>query len=111
MNLKKLINGKSKVCDMAQLKPWQTGLTYEVYVSPEVPKHQPRMKVIVRGKDNTVSFLIKDNPEISVGKAHLLSGKEKKEVIDWIILNKDILLNYWNRRISTEELKNNIKKI
>lgn len=96
---------------MARLRPLETGLTYEIYVSPEVPKHRPRMKVILRGKDATVSFFINDNPSVAAGESELLSNSEKREVIEWIILNKDILLNYWNRQISTKELKSSIKKI
>ena len=57
------------------------------------------------------SLSISDNPEIIIGKCKL-KPDELEIVKNWIILNKNILIDYWNEEENcTESLINKLQKI
>lgn len=78
--------------------PVTTGLPVVVWVSVKVAHHSPFIKV---GAGFDASVSIEDTPKILEGS---LSPSILKEVSKWIILNKKVLLKYWNMEIDAKEL-------
>ena len=86
-----------------------------VWVSEKRASHAARIKVsrsynlrVMVG--DIFSVLISDNPEIVAGDVGKITPDDQKKVFDWIVLNKDVLMKYWNSEILTDELIENIKK-
>lgn len=84
--------------EMANLKPKDTGLPMVIWASPKMGKHGPRIKVqSERGTktktNNWCSVSISDNPVILRGK---LSNEDFKLAKEFIEMNKESLLNFWN---------------
>lgn len=101
--------------EMSNLHPEDTGLeNLVVWISAggDKLKHGPRIKV-VRGKkwrnDLASTVPLTGIPRI-IGKAELTQD-EFAELMKWININRDVILLYWNDRISTAKMINNIEKI
>ena len=57
------------------------------------------------------SLSIADSPEIIIGKCKI-KPDELEVVKNWIILNKDLLIDYWNEEETcTESLINKLQKL
>ena len=93
--------------EMANIKPIHTGLPVTVWVSIKFENHKPRIKVM--NEDCKVSILISDDPEVLVGNCK--TNKILKKVFKWVKLNKNTLLDFWNDKIDTIDLANNLKSL
>lgn len=105
---------KTKIIDMANFTPESTGVDRMVFVSSKQPRHKPRVKVAVTShviQGSTVSFSIEDEPKPIVGDVSKLPKKVVSQIIEWIKLNKEVLLKYWNFEVDTVYLTNHLKKI
>ena len=114
-NISKSLIDKIDLYEMANVSPKDTGLSVYVYVSPNNSNHGPRIKVSnIKNKswsDDNFSLSICDKPELMNGVCKLDSN-ELDDTKNWIILNKNILLDYWNNKIqSTKEFLLLIKSI
>lgn len=89
MDIRKL----SRIQDMANLYENLTGVKGRIWVSFQVPRHAPRVKVKIKGEE--VSISISDKPEILAPK-DCKHPSWYKEAIEWIKLNKEQLLKFWN---------------
>lgn len=75
--------------------------------------HGPRIKVMIgdkittEGLSDAVSVRISDTPKI-LGD---LPGDVSKQIIEFIKLNKNILLSYWNCEIDTKEMLDGLQSI
>lgn len=99
--------------EMSNLSPKQTNLPTIVWVSVKGnAKHSPRVKVVTSPgrykEDDTATVTISDNPELVDGK---IDNKYLKPAKEWIILNKDVLIDYWNYKLFTDELIERLKKL
>lgn len=108
------------IVEMTTLRTKRTGIPgFTLYISQREGQHGPRIKVYlanqVRASAPNCSYSISDNPEWKVGKLKLNSTYDKM-VKKWIILNKDLLLWFWDsisndELVDTEWLLGSIKKI
>ena len=102
-----------KLEEMANLTKEDTGLDYIVWIYPKTNKegHWARIKVQV-DKNNRIPMSISDNPEWKVDEVSVPSKKGNK-IKKWIILNKDILLQYWNSEgeMSLKVVFSKLKKV
>ncbi len=101
--------------EMANISSNKTGLPVIVWVSEKRGNHGARIKVSNRYNnkfriENTFSITISDNPEIS-GDIDEIKNKDIDLIKEWILLNKEMLLKYWNKEISTDILFDNLKSI
>ena len=95
---------------MAMWSKNRLGLPYDVWVDEAGDsrnnKHNlPRIKIKVDGK--LIPIIISDNPRY-------ISRKEIphiSEVLNWVKLNKDILLSHWNLEIDSDAALNKLKKV
>lgn len=115
MNIKKLNEQLQYILEMSPtLKCKDTGLPVLLYASPMEGSHGPRIKFLNRlnsgwrgRKDpDSVSISISDDPKIVYPKTKVnlkISNKEFNQVKQWIIQNKQPLMDFWNGIIGTEE--------
>ena len=97
--------------EMANLISKYTGLEYIVWVSVRSnrEKHGPRIKVKIQNV--FIPVTISDEPKVAVSTN--LRIPEFRNLQEWIILNKDLLLEYWNcdGKMDLQELLSKIKKV
>ena len=99
---------------MANLSGRSTGLPMVIWVSPGYgAKHTPRIEIQRQYGDRStgrdvIAITISDKPRIVAGSG--LSQDDLELVTKFILLNKNILLNYWSDA-NTEEMCEGIKKI
>jgi hypothetical protein len=95
--------------EMANVLPDKTGLTYRIWIFYKTNRegHGPRIKADVQGRDISVS--ISENPlqmdQIDVRIPHF------RELQDWIKLNKELLLQYWESEGQTMDAGDAISKL
>lgn len=105
---------------MANIEPNESNVDCYLYISaqPDTKHKVPRIKAsltpIVRGKSrNTIEVSISDYPiQLSPKNRVVLSANVFKQVSMWIVLNKTVLLQYWNSEVvSTKQVLNSLKSL
>jgi hypothetical protein len=100
--------------EMANLFPRTTGLPMTVWVSPRgKARHDVRVKVnITHGNQMTVSNTavlgIRPTPHVIAGQ---LPAEDERAVSEWVSLNTDALVAYWEGRIDTVQLGQALKRL
>jgi hypothetical protein len=100
--------------EMANLFPRTTGLPMTVWVSPRGnARHDARIKVhITHGNQmnpaNTAVVGIRPAPHLIAGQ---LSPDDQRPVFQWVSLNTDALIAYWDGQIDTIELGNRLRRL
>src|SRR5579864_2385410 len=87
------------VIDMANLTTDQTGVTGTIFISTVMGSHGPRVKYFVQPGRNQPSFsvLIADPPRVVANSlSDRVLRQRSPEVIRWVALNRDALLDFWN---------------
>jgi hypothetical protein len=100
--------------EMVSFRKKVTGVNNTVFISPKgFTRHAPRIKLAVDPPDSidprgaTASVAIESGDVVDGDvPAELL-----KQVRQFIELNHDVLLDYWNYRADTEELRERLKSI
>jgi hypothetical protein len=99
---------------MANLTPRMTGLPMSVWVSPRGnARHDVRIKVnMTHGRqmsiDNTAVVALRPVSRVVAGR---LGPDDRRSVYDWIRLNYDAILAYWNEEIDTGEFFDCIRSL
>ena len=107
--------GETEMWGMANLTPNETGLPMVVWVSEKGgAKHGPRIKVSTElgakiDPGSTVTVTIEDNPR-KIGSARL-AAKHLTQVAEFIRKNSKVLIQYWERKISTKDMMDKIEKL
>ena len=102
--------------EMANLYPTKTGLSVVLWFGEVGGQHGPRIKVSnVPGKfalnDNFVISVIKE-PIVLTPRSMKLSEDKLNDVLDWIKLNYDTLMQMWKLHESGDgELEPLLKKL
>lgn len=89
------------------------GLNQDVWIGTQFPwwapiTLQPQIKVKV-GNEKFVYVSIEDAPKVIEGEKELISPQDFKRISDWILLNKQILLDYWKNVFATPTLIRKLK--
>ena len=104
----------NELFEMANLFPRTTGLPMTVWLSPRGNAgHDIRVKVNMTHGDqmniaNTAVVGVRPNPHVIAGR---LSPDDQRAVFEWVLLNSAALLAYWEGRIDTIELGQQLKRI
>ena len=99
--------------EMANLFPRTTGLPMTLWVSPRGnARHDVRVKVNMTHGDqmniaNTAIIGVRPNPYLIAGH---LSPDDQRAVFEWVSLNTDAIVDYWDGRIDTIELGELLKR-
>lgn len=91
--------------------PAKTGLKEFIWISAKMGSHGPRIKVyesLPNGPNFSVT--IEDKPRVVAGDC-FVNNKELKRIFEFIIINKENLLLYWNECITSGQLTANIEKL
>jgi ethanolamine utilization protein EutQ (cupin superfamily) len=100
--------------EMANLFPRTTGLPMTVWVSPRGNvRHDVRVKVkMTHGNQMTISntalVRVRPTPRVIAGQ---LSSSDEQAVFEWVALNADALVEYWEGRIDTIQLGQALKQL
>jgi hypothetical protein len=100
--------------EMANLFPRTTGLPMTVWVSPRGnARHDVWVKVNMTHGDqmniaNTAIVTVHPSPHVIAG--HLPSD-DQRAVFEWVSLNTDAIVEYWDGRIDTIELGQLLKRV
>lgn len=100
--------------EMANLYPDTTGLPMTVWISPRGnARHDVRVKVnLTRGNQmnvtNTAVVGVRPTPLVITGR---LSADDRQAVFEWITLNQDALVAYWEGRIDTARVIHALKPL
>jgi hypothetical protein len=100
--------------EMANLFPRTTGLPMTVWVSPRGnARHDARIKVhMTHGNQmnpaNTAAVGIRPTAHMIAGQ---LSPDDQRAVFEWVSLNADALIAYWDGQIDTIELGNRLQPL
>ncbi len=104
----------AELFEMANLFPRTTGLPMTVWVSPRGnARHDVRVRVnMTHGNQMTVSNTavvgVRPTPHIIAGR---LPPDDQRAVLEWVSLNADALVAYWEGRIDTVQLGQALKRI
>lgn len=106
-----MIPSWKRLFEMSNFNPKTTGLKEVIYVSVKQGSHGPRLKVFKdkRPQGENFTVTIDDNPK-TIGKV-FVDAKELKRIIEFIQLNKEILIAHWNFEADSAELTSGIKKL
>lgn len=119
-DLKKLIN-EDTLWEMSNVRKSRTGLPCNVSIQfqPDNKKkyqhNKPRVKFQNNKADRVTSLSdlipvsIEDNPQVLIDVKY--DKDIFKQVRKWIILNKDLLLEYWNQNIDDYEFIERMKSL
>jgi hypothetical protein len=97
---------------MTNLSPRMTGLPMAVWVSPRGnARHDVRIKVnMTHGNrmtfDDTAIVAVRPAPRVVAGR---LSSEDRRVVADWIRLNYDAIVAYWNAQLDTGQFLERLK--
>ena len=97
---------------MTNLSPRMTGLPMCVWVSPRGnARHDVRIKVNkTHGSkmtfDDTAVVAVRPTPRVVAGR---LSSDDQRVVADWIRLNYDAIIGYWDDQLDTGQFIERLK--
>jgi hypothetical protein len=108
------LNTDADTYEMANLYPRDTGLPITVWVSHRGrARHDARIRVCRThgdrmGGTNLAVVAIRPSPRVVHGP---LAQSDFATIADWITLNRDALIEYWNGTLSTFELVDRLQRI
>ena len=105
-----------ELMEMASISPNKTGIkNVFIWVGPNPESHWKRIKVSniqnKFDKYNCFTITIPDFRIIGETNNNLITKKVLEDIIDFVKLNMQIIIDYSDEKISTDELIDNIKKI
>jgi Domain of unknown function (DUF4160) len=90
-----------------------TGLNNTVFISVGYAQHAPRIKVAVDPATHVDPF--GKNASVSIGDGRVVAGDLSadvlKDVQGFVELNREALLDYWEKRIDTDELRQRLQPL
>jgi hypothetical protein len=91
-----------------------TGVDHTIFISPGLRvRHAPRIKVAIDPPDSINPLSDQASVEITTGNvvAGEVSAALLRQVQKFIQLNRGVLLEYWDARITTDQLQARLKAI
>ena len=94
------------IFQMTNLSPRMTGLPMSVWVSPRGnARDDVRIKVnMSHGRqmkiENTAVVAVRPSPRVVAGR---LTSDDERVVAEWIKLNLDALVDYWDEKLDTDQ--------
>jgi hypothetical protein len=99
--------------DMVSYRKNVTGVDHTIFVSVEFPRHAPRIKVAI--DPPTHLDPLGKNASVTIHDGKVVEGdipaRLLNQVSRFLDINRSVLLEYWNKRIDTDELRQRLKSI
>ena len=100
---------EQRIAHMVNLHQEDTGIDTVIWVSHKCPDYKPFIMALT--STGKVLISIEDEPKI-LQPDKLSDGEDISDVIQWIRLNKEALLDYWNDNLfPTSQMLRQIKKL
>jgi len=103
--------------DMVTYRKKKTGVDNTIFISQQgYAQHGARIKMAIDPPDSinvrseTVSVAI-DSGKVVAGDKAKVSTALQRQVQKFVVLNREVLLKYWDARIDTDELAEQLKPI
>ncbi|HWB50129.1 MAG TPA: hypothetical protein VG651_13545 [Stellaceae bacterium] len=99
---------------MTNLSPRMTGLPMSIWASPRSnARHDARVKVnMTHGRqmniDNTAVVAIRPSPRVVAGR---LNADDLRLVTEWISLNFQAIIDYWDEKLDTDQFLEQLKRL
>ena len=98
--------------DMVNLYFRSTGINCRICISSKEPRQIPRIKVYYNNNSEHIALSIEDCPKIVSGTSSIISSQILSKAKEWILLNKELLLYYWEHsEMDAVELVEKVRKI
>jgi hypothetical protein len=101
------------IADMVSYRKNVTGLDNTVFISVKFAQHAPRIKVAVDPPTHIDPF--GDSAQVTIHDGRVVAGSLSAGVHDdvrrFIDLNREALLDYWEKRIDTDELRQRLTPV
>jgi len=97
--------------EMSNISKQKTGLDYIVWLFPNTGKEKHGARIKIKVDNEYVPITISDEPEV---KSFVkIDSKKLNKIKNWIILNKEILLKYWNGKgeVAIDEILDKLKEV
>jgi hypothetical protein len=99
--------------DMVSYRKNVTGLDNTVFISVKFPRHGPRIKVAIDPPTHVDPA--GNNASVSIDDGRIVAGNLPARTLDqvrrFIDLNHDVLMDYWEKRIDTDQLRERLRKV
>jgi hypothetical protein len=90
-----------------------TGLDNTVFISVKFPRHGPRIKVAIDPPTHVDPA--GNNASVSIDDGRLVAGdlpaRTLEQVRHFININRAVLMDYWEKRIDTDELRQRLRQV
>lgn len=101
-----------EIHDMVNLYFRSTGINCRICISSKEPLQIPRIKVYYNDNSEYIALLIEDSPQIVLGMSSIIPSQILLQVKEWILLNKELLLYYWEHsEMDVVELVESVRKV
>ena len=102
------------IFEITNLSPRMTGLPMSVWASPRGnARHDVRIKVnMTHGRqmniDNTAVVALRPSPRVVAGR---LTSDDLRTVAEWITLNSQAIIDYWDAKLDTDEFLEQLTQV
>lgn len=98
--------------EMSNLFPEDTGLDFILWISTKSGREKHNARIKISNTKGEAVIMIWGEPKIKSKKGKItITGKQYKNILKFLELNRDTLISHWNGQISSVELGRRIKKI
>jgi hypothetical protein len=101
------------IADMVSYRKNVTGLDNTIFISVKFPQHAPRIKVAVDPPTHIDPF--GSSASVSIHDGSVVAGKLPAHVVEsvreFVALNREALLDYWEKHIDTDELRRRLAPV
>jgi hypothetical protein len=90
---------RDDLVEMANLTSAQTGVPGTIFISTAMGEHGPRVKYFMQPGRRQPSFSVSiaDTPAVVANSLPARTARQMSpQVIDWVLRNKDVLLDFWH---------------
>lgn len=97
MKLKKILENTDVLLEMTGIPTRLTGVPYKLWIGTTLSsgKHQTPYVKVMDGKEDKISVSINGPIKVLVGDSFSISSKEFQKIEQFIILNREVLLNFY----------------
>lgn len=108
----KLATDAEVLNEMSNLYFRTTGINARICISSKGLQPIPRIKIYNNDNSEYISFSIEDKTQILEGDPIIISPIILKQAMEWILLNKGLLLFYWEHpEMDAVELLERVQKV
>ena len=112
MNFREEFTNQEPLYEMSNVLTKYTGLPTTIWISAKRGNHGARIKIYKEKNGSGSSFTVTVSDEPKVIGTSFLKSKELKKVVEFIKLNKELLLKFWELKIEDPvEVITNFQKV